>query len=204
MNLGKLLAAGKSIMNVRAELSYRSSKQIYLPKFGSAKNPFKHEAAQPAEEDGDSVAAPSSPIEVAKAAPAMSSAIATPLQPRPVRADSPKADVVDSHTATISQKLPALPAMREKKAGWLKFNPSAIFRVTPKAEAKFSDGSAKMPNPAMQPELSLDSVRVVHNDLSDVDVEVVPIKSRTKASESEPQSSKKPLDILGKRLFGAT
>lgn len=203
MNLGKLLAAGKSIMNVRAELSYRSSKQIYLPKFGPAKNPFKHEAP-PVEEDNDHAAAAPSPMEVTKVVPAMSSAMLAPVQPRPVRADSREAGVVDNHTATISQKLPALPAMREKKAGWLKFNPSAIFRVVPKAEAKFSDGSAKGPNAATQPELSLDSVRVVHNDLSDVDVDVVPIKSRTKASEPEPQSSKKPLDILGKRLFGAT
>ena len=31
---------------------------------------------------------------------------------------------------------------------------------------------------AVQPELSLDAVKVVHNDLSDADVEVVPLKSR--------------------------
>lgn len=203
MNLGKLLAAGKSIMNVRAELSYRSSKQIYLPKFGPAKNPFKHEVTPAAEENGDHTVVTPSPMEMAKAAPAMSLAMVAPIQPvqpRPVRADSPKADVI-SHTTTISQTLPALPAMREKKAGWLKFNPSAIFRVAPKGGPKFSGGNATAPT---QPELSLDSVRVLHNDLSDVDVEVVPIKSRTKASEPESQSSKKPLDILGKRLFGAT
>jgi hypothetical protein len=40
MNFGKLLAVGKSIVNGRAEVAYRSDKQFYLPKFGSAKNPF--------------------------------------------------------------------------------------------------------------------------------------------------------------------
>jgi hypothetical protein len=31
---------------------------------------------------------------------------------------------------------------------------------------------------ARQAELSLDSVKVVHNDLADADVEIVPVKSR--------------------------
>ena len=39
-----------------------------------------------------------------------------------------------------------------------------------------------MPN--VQPDLlTLDSVKVVHNDLSDVDVEVVPMKSRPAATK---------------------
>jgi hypothetical protein len=43
-------------------------------------------------------------------------------------------------------------------------------------------------------------VKVVHNDLSDVDVEVVPMKSRVVAPE--PQPAKKPLEFWGERLFG--
>jgi hypothetical protein len=35
--------------------------------------------------------------------------------------------------------------------------------------------------PAVQPEFSLDAVKVVHNDLTDADVEVVPMKSRSAA-----------------------
>ena len=77
----------------------------------------------------------------------------------------------------------------------VKFNPSSIFRTAP------SEANAKGQKPApTQAELSLDSVRVVHNDLSDVDVEVVPIKSRASAPKEKP--AKKPLDILGERLFG--
>ena len=41
MNLGKLLVAGKSIINGRADISYRANKNVYLPKFGLAHNPFK-------------------------------------------------------------------------------------------------------------------------------------------------------------------
>ncbi len=40
MNLGKLLAAGKSIIGGRGEIAYRISDRGYLPKFISPKNPF--------------------------------------------------------------------------------------------------------------------------------------------------------------------
>ena len=57
----------------------------------------------------------------------------------------------------------------------------------------------------MQAELSLDTVKVVHNDLSDADVEVVPIKSRPAASEVSALSpAKKSWEIFGERLMRAT
>jgi hypothetical protein len=195
MNLGKLLAAGKSIMNGRADISYRSNKQVYLPKFGPAKNPFKNETA--AETAGGSPSQ-ASPAETTKPAVALNSIAASPVGPRPVRAANEEADALAAGdtASTIAQKLPALPAMREKKAGWTgKLNPISIFRGAPvKPEAK-AEGE-----PTVQAELSLDSVRVLHNDLSDVDVEVVPMKSRTGAPQAAP--AKRSLEILGKRLFG--
>jgi hypothetical protein len=51
----------------------------------------------------------------------------------------------------------------------------------------------------MQAELSLDTVKVVHNDLTDVDVEIVPMKSRSVAAES--QAPKKSWEFLGERLL---
>jgi hypothetical protein len=52
----------------------------------------------------------------------------------------------------------------------------------------------------VQSELSLDSVKVVHNDLSDADVEVVPIKSRTAARSGRAglPPAKKILGISGR------
>ena len=41
MNLGKLLVAGKSIINGGEEISYCANRRVYLPKFGPAQNPFK-------------------------------------------------------------------------------------------------------------------------------------------------------------------
>ena len=201
MNLGKLLAAGKSIMNVRADLSYRSNKQVYLPKFGSAKNPFKTEGD--AESAGNG-AAQTSPAETTKPIVALNPVASSLAMPGPVRAVTQGEEVtaVSDSASVIAQKLPALPAMREKKAGWAgKLNPISILRSLPAKAAAEARASEARTGATVQAELSLDSVRVLHNDLSDVDVEVVPIKSRTGA-KGEAAPAKKSLDILGKRLFG--
>ena len=59
--------------------------------------------------------------------------------------------------------------------------------------------------PAVQAELSLDTVKVIHNDLSDADVEVVPIKSRPAAAViPELPPAKKAWEYLGERLLKAT
>lgn len=180
MNLGKLLAAGKSIMNGRTDINYRACKQGYLPKFGSPKNPFKTEPTQPSPE------------------PAKETVVATS---RATRAAEPAIAVATSiaSVAVIAKEIPPLPAMREKKkTNWL--SPAAIFHRSPvKSEASPAALSGKMPS-ATQEELSLDSVKVVHNDLSDVDVEVVPIKSRP--APAEPQPAKKSWEALGEQLFG--
>jgi hypothetical protein len=58
----------------------------------------------------------------------------------------------------------------------------------------------------VQSELSLDSVKVVHNDLSDADVEVVPIKSRTADKTAVPvlPPPEKSWEFLAERMFHAT
>lgn len=185
MKLGTLLAAGKSLMKGREEISYRANRQVYLPKFGSVKNPFKPEAALPPL------------VENENSAPAM-----PPVAPRPARVvrETPAA-ATTSPIINTAQKLPPVPVIAEKKkTPWAdKLNPALIFR-----RATVSGGEkplVKMQKPAAtQTELSLDSVKVVHNDLSDVDVEVVPMKSRTGAAELS--APKKSWEFLGERLLG--
>jgi len=102
---------------------------------------------------------------------------------------------------TKTQKLPTFPAARFRKAGWLrKFNPISIWRgsrppTLPKAHRP------------MQAELSLDRVKVVHNDLSDADVEIVPIKSRTAPEAVElilpPAHGGDSWGRLSTKIFGA-
>ncbi|HVU28224.1 MAG TPA: hypothetical protein VHG71_10885 [Verrucomicrobiae bacterium] len=149
MNLGKLLAAGKSIKNGRGAVLYRESKRVYLPKFISPKNPFNNVA-------------------------------------KPESAESASAQTVDlpvlEKSAAPTPKTPPISAKPARAAAWIeKFNPVSIWHG---AEEK-----KKIPPQPVQAELSLEKVKVVHNDLTDVDVEVVPIKSRTTNPVPEPAFS---------------
>ena len=182
MNLGTLLATGKSLVKGQVKISYRANRQVYLPKFGPVKNPFKPETALPSAETGH--AAPAAP----RTAPA---------------APETLVPAAGNHFTRLTQPVPAPPATVEKKAHWTgKFNPAQIFRhVTAQNAANSAGYAAKaQKTAATQAELSLDSVKVVHNDLSDVDVEVVPMKSRSGAAES--QTPKKSWEFLGERLLG--
>jgi hypothetical protein len=57
----------------------------------------------------------------------------------------------------------------------------------------------------VQTELSLDAVKVLHNDLSDADVEVVPVKSRTAAPVESPRllPTRGSLEFFGERQLEA-
>jgi hypothetical protein len=59
---------------------------------------------------------------------------------------------------------------------------------------------------AVQVELSLDAVKVVHNDLADADIEIVPVKSRTVAADEMPAlpPARRPWEFLGERLIKAS
>jgi len=102
------------------------------------------------------------------------------------------APVVAARLAAETQKIATLPApkpmaAKPARAGWAdKLNP---FRAPQPA--------APQPVATVQPELSLDAVKVLHNDLSDADVEVVPVKSRTVA----PAAASSPMDYVGEPVL---
>jgi len=101
--------------------------------------------------------------------------------------------------AAKTQKMPAWPARPARATSWAsKLNPISIWRSPAPAAP-----SAPCP---VQSELSLDSVKVVHNDLSDADVEVVPIKSRTADKTTVPTlpPPEKSWEFLAERMFHAT
>jgi len=161
MKLGKLLFAGKSVVNGCERVSYRQNKQVALPKFVSPKNPF----------------APSK----------------TPAETAPVPSKKETAPALEA-----TQKSPPISGASKSLAAWTtKLNPASLWAGMAPVEQKTL--------PAVQTELSLDAVKVVHNDLSDADVEVVPIKSRPAASGVPALSpAKKSWEILGERLLRAT
>ena len=198
MKLGKLLAASTSIMKGQMGISYRSNKQTYLPKFVSPKNPFQAEAAEPASQADSPAAAEETPKPAAASASEQAA-------PRPTRVAPPETPVA-APIKTVSgktQKIPASP-VSEKKSAWAgRLGPKSIFKAvvskTVGSPGPGTMGKAQKPMET-QTELSLDAVRVVHNDLSDVDVEVVPMKSRSAPPELKP--AKKSWEVLGERLFG--
>jgi hypothetical protein len=167
MNLGKLLVAGKSVINGCAEVSYRANRHVYLPKFGLAQNPFK------------------SPEEAEPVKPAVE-AIAAPIK----KTVTP--------VAAKTQKIPPWPRPARATSWASKLIPISIWRGSVPAAP-----SAPCP---VQSELSLDSVKVVHNDLSDADVAVVPIKSRTADKTAVPvlPPPEKSWEYLAERMFHAT
>ncbi len=175
MNLGKLLAAGKSIIGGGAEISYHISDRVSLPKFISPKNPF----------------APA-----VKAEPAPKAEVAPAPTPDVVPA---KKDLASDGTRT--RKPPAFPAARIRKKTWFRqFNPISSWRASRAPAPQKTQGP-------MQAELSLDRVKVVHNDLTDADVEIVPIKSRTVPELETPIVPPAPggdsWSRLSAKIFGA-
>ena len=77
-----------------------------------------------------------------------------------------------------------------------RLNPFASGSGAPGGRGK----NAKIP---VQAELSLDAVKVLRNDLSDVDVEVVPLKSRPSGNAGEPGlgPAKNTWGLLGERFL---
>jgi hypothetical protein len=166
MKLGKLMAAGKSLVSGRGAMAYRESKQAYLPKFGSPKNPF----VTPAQNES-----PKAPLE-------------NPVAPM---------EKVSTPSWAKTQKIPTISSSPKSLATWTtKLNPLTMLRGS-QEEKTFS-------RPIVQSELSLDSVKVVHNDLTDADVEIIPMKSRPQKIVADLPPAKKSWEILGERLLKAT
>ncbi len=125
-----------------------------------------------------------------------------PFSPKPAEAAlaiAPEVKKYSAYVAAKTQKIPTLATARaaklERSAGWAtKLNP---FRAPePVAPPTLN---------AVQVELSLDAVKVIHNDLADADIEVVPVKSRTVA---QPEAAALPparqaWEFMGERLLRA-
>ncbi|MGC3958919.1 MAG: hypothetical protein QM813_13560 [Verrucomicrobiota bacterium] len=178
MKFGKLLAAGKSWAGGHGVGRYQMRDGLHLPKFISPKNPFKQEA----------VARPSAPPVVA-AAPAMSVAMAAvepALMPEvttaPVAAASELAApklLWKTHATNAREVVVGLFKLAgefAKRSGvWLKRG--AFFCLDHNPFSAIGKprlaGIPRFGKPAVQGELSLDRVKVVRNDLSHADLEVV-------------------------------
>ena len=170
MSLGRLLTSGKSLVGLHdPESRYQMRAKNLLPKFGSDKNPFtrvKPESLEPA------------PVEKIQT-------IARTMTPPEIAAARLKE----------TKRLPAVTAIKDsnelsntklktKALSWIgatakKVNLLAWWRARKNKSAKTAaQPFAKAP---VQAELSLDKIKVLRNDLSEGDLEVVPVKISVKA-----------------------
>jgi hypothetical protein len=181
MNLGKLLSASTSFFGGGEKAAYRLNKGGALPKFNVGRNPFGHKSAE-AEESGAQAAA-------VPAVPAPAPAQKSP----PPYAFKPAGRPADGQTAQPAAQPVARTEAKPARHGWTtRLNP---FRAPEPAPAR--------PPLAVQTELSLNSVKVVHNDLADADVEVVPVKSRTDGQVEAPilPPARRAWEYLGESLM---
>jgi hypothetical protein len=159
MSLLRLLTAGKSLVGVKeAEGRYRLTSQRLLPTFGSAKNPFGNKATV-------TLAASDAPT---ASGPGSASA-GDGIEPNTGKKQELRAQGAVRRTVT------ALLGKWAAKSGGMFARPN---RQTARPAVP------KLSKRPVQGELSLDRVQVVRNDLSDADLEVVPVKRSAVPAES--------------------
>ncbi len=169
MSLLKLLTTGKSLVGLKdAESRYRMTNQRLLPKFGSGKNPFR------STEGIEAMPAETKP-EVTEPMPAAVSAAPAPA----VTPAGQNAGLLRLGTAKCRDLAAA--ALQNRWVSQLgSLLPRPARKPTPTVVGPIL---GKAP---LQGELSLDRIKVMRNDLSDADLEVVPAKPRRTAPATAP------------------
>ena len=228
MSLLRLLTAGRCLVGSgNPETRYHLSRPGALPTFGAKKNPFRvttrPEAAQAAAIVPASSASSTGemPVHVTEAAGSLAtaeeelppSAGGPPVSVEPARAEvAEAANTKPLATGTDGAREDACPS-GEKARNAEPSGSHSFARYSGKLKSLLKlgrPGAAERTVPRfakhmVQSELSLDRVRVVRNDLSDSDVEIVPVKPIA-AAVQEPSSEKTSENTWEKvagRLFGA-
>lgn len=98
-----------------------------------------------------------------------------------------------------TEKMPTMPSLGKPVPTWTsRLNPVSLWRASP------TETPAQTAARPVQAELCLEKVKVVHNDLSDAEVEVVPMKSRPAravAPAANLPPAKESWEILGERML---
>lgn len=207
MSLLRLLTAGKSLVGIRDNPSRYVTRRGMLPKFGSKRNPFRatampdsrntSDSSQPAQELKPQFDPPPMPLESAGQVPPTSNVEGIPaaIQPATVSESTPR-EVKGSGGAKVERAASRM----DMSFDWSKM----LFWRRPKPVRQAVPRFSK---PMVQGELSLEGVRVVRNDLSDSDLEIIrvapaPVVQPAAAPVGRDQSESAWGRVTG-RLFGA-
>ena len=197
MILLRLLTTGKSLVGLKDNANrYSVARGGLLPRFGSKKNPFR---------------ASTRPDSVGETSPGCASAEGSPDQlaksPDDKSNGSNRSYTTPVANSNSTQQAPARPKPAETRSKRLFDWTTLTALIRPKSQRKPIPMFAK---PLVQCELSLEGVKVVRNDLSDSDIEIVPAKPPMPVAPPPVRLSEKPAapagnawDRLAERMFGA-
>jgi hypothetical protein len=190
MSLMRFLSAGgRGLANGAPPMGrYRLPDGRVLPNFGG-KNPFGTKKTSPSQSSPGPATGVTAKAALTQAAPPLP--VDSPVQTPARCLGRPCAAAPQGRRARLLNRLKALRAWRP----WRRASQAAGRTAPP------------MPGGPVQGELRLDNVRVVRNDLSDTDYEVVSAETSTASpvrSPGQPRSAKAmaPLGRLAERLFG--
>jgi len=183
MSLMQLLTNGKTLVDLKNSTSrYHMPGKNFLPKFGPAKNPFTPQQVRPV------APAPAATPKPIAAVPKIAPAALKETQRLPVVPVKLKETKRLPFVAARKVSVPAAsgPAWWERFLDWageMMARPGAWLaaRKTPVKSA-----IPRFEKPVVQGELSLENIKVVRNDLSDADMEVVPAKTFTGETNFKP------------------
>jgi hypothetical protein len=201
MSLVRLLTAGKCLIGSGQPSRYHVTHKRFLPKFGAKQNPFRITTRPDRTPIEVNLCQPLSP----PAALAQAADNEITLNSTQVQHQNPERATLNSQTSREPKAAPADPAprpvagsgskteqpKRSRKAGSAAANRGAALFKLPLTGLKrlFLRGKPAAPvsptrrqgKSMVQGELSLDRVKVVRNDLSDSDLEIVTTKPRAAA-----------------------
>lgn len=183
MSLLHLLTAGKSLVGLKkSEIRYHLPKTESLPKFGSKKNPFR---------------ATSLPdkVEATEQKENEEKAFSTAVPPSKEAGVQPSAGVC-SQTSFAATRTPSKEAAVKESPqplGGAGRPASAVKALLLRGRARKAKPLFAQPGrPLVQAELSLDRVKVVRNDLSECDLEVVRASQSAAATHAKRRSDAEP------------
>ena len=192
MNFIRLLTVGKSLKQTRSESSpYKLCPDYYLPKFGP-RTPGVEARPSPSSSPTPSAADVRYADSLFSCSPAMTAASANAFHPSLKELANPAesfSGAVQSVPEKISKSetdaptnMPLIAAMAKELTAALVSEPAAAPAGSQRASSGrwalkrnpfFGSKSAPVSPPVVQPELSLDAVKVVRNDLAGDDLELV-------------------------------
>jgi hypothetical protein len=181
MSLLRLLTAGKSLEGLHgSESPYRLSSQRLLPQFGPARNPFSNRAkTEPAQTEARSPETPGESVAPAAKTGSLgpSREPAAGLRKRVEHRAALAMSGARNLAAALWRRLAVL------LSGWQAKLRGLFTRSGGKAA---KSAIPRFPKPPVQGELSLDRIKVVRNDLSDADLEIVLARTPAASAATAP------------------